>query len=180
MVSNSKIRQAGFTLMEVLVSLSILGSIALSVVYMNISNINEVLRHNAENYANSIAEEQFSALMAYRNQIAFDRDANSNWRQNLIALRDSSSYFYLRLRGNKWEVETLGTSDDAWREENRVVSSAGSLPLAYRLRLEPVYKETDSSKKEDGMVKVHLQVKWQDRFGRIRIKDFYTLLANYL
>jgi len=171
-------KNAGFTLMEVLVSLGILGGIVLIVVYMNINNLNEILRHNAESYINLLAEEQFSALVAYRNQVAFDKDKTTNWESSILPLRDASC-FYLSLDDNTWKINTL-LGAHSWQEVNKIVNDSGSVRLNYRLCLEPVYKDRDSTQKEEGLVKVKFEVKWQDRFGREKIKKFYTLLGNYL
>lgn len=165
--------------MEVLISLGILGGVVLTVAYMNISNLNEILRHNAESYASLLAEEQFPALVAYRNQIAFDRDKTTNWETNIAPLRDSSSYFYLTLEDDRWKINILPGAD-SWQEVNKVVSNSGSVRLSYRLHLESVYQDSDPSQKEEDLAKVQLEVRWQDRFGRLKTKSFYTLLGNYL
>ena len=164
---------AGFTLIEVLVSIGLLGTLVITVAYMTIANQSELLRHNAESYADLIASNQFSSLVAYRNQIAFDNQSSTNWQTNLfreanpgakkwVRKNADNSFTLINASGGREEIKTLGN---------------GMITLHCELELEKMLKPTGVV--DTDLLKAHLKIKYSDRGGE-RTKDYYTVIANYL
>lgn len=167
----------GFTLIEVLVSIGLLGTMVITVAYMTIMNQNEILRHNAESYADLIASDQFSSLAAYRNQISFDNDVNTYWGRTILnwANRNQAVYFYKTSSNNL--NYTFGTASKSFPISVRGAGSTGGVTLKYSLNFQKMVKPNGDL--DDNLLKVHLKVIYQDRGGE-RIKNYYTVIANYL
>jgi len=168
------LQQKGFSLLEVLASIGILGSVVLIVAYMNVSNLNEVFRHNTEMYADLIAQEQFSGLFALRNQYAFDKNEQTKW-ENIYNLTNN---FYLDLRDSNWEIK------NGEKREGKSISNSGGLNFSYSMKIEKIKKEDAPEdapdEDEDEIIKAHLEVKWKGKGNQDLKKDYYTLIGKYL
>jgi len=178
--SEPKVLLRGFTLVEVLVSIGMLGGMILTVSYMNVANLAEIRRHTAEFYADLIAQQQFSALVAYRNQNAFDKNSSTNWNTILnLAPSDpsvySGNYYFTKNSSNLW----LPISSSAPMVSKVLNDKGAVMDFIYFLRFQRIRKTTGSAATEPNMIKVNLQVSWKDR-GQTKIKDYYTILGNYL
>ncbi|MCD6422335.1 prepilin-type N-terminal cleavage/methylation domain-containing protein [bacterium] len=156
----------GFTLLEVLIAVGVLASLGFVVASTFLSAHREIYRHNAQMYANLIAEQQFSALVAYRNHLAFDGDKSTTWETIKSQLAQGGHF---EIRGN------VLTWDNATGERQVQVGEKDKphfLPLHFRLT-------KVGGGDEDKELKVELRVWWTDR-GKTKEKKFYTILGNYL
>jgi prepilin-type N-terminal cleavage/methylation domain-containing protein len=162
----------GFTLIEVLVSIGLLSTMVMVVAYMTVSNQNEILRNNAETYADLIASDQFSSLVAYRNQKVFDLDPTTNWNNDLYKKIGSNSYYIDNLSGQFKLEPRIGDAIKPLMQTN------GSVDLKYFMQFS---KMNDANGSENtNLIKVHLRVSYRDRGGITRYKNYYTVLGNYL
>jgi len=170
----------GFTLIEVLLAIGILGSAVLTVSYMNASNLREIRRHTAESYADLIAQEQFSALLAFRNQITFDQDPSTNWDNSIESKIPQNIYqalffYHLEFEDGKWKIK------EGEKTASKLLNNEGGIIIfTYGLcfnQLDPNPGENNLNLKNG--VKVSLKVKWKDGNEK-KSKIYYTILGNYL
>jgi len=162
--------QVGFTLLEVLVSIGLLGTMIFIVAYITVSNQNEILRHNAETYADLIASQQFSYLVAYRNKIAFDNNDQTNWANSILPLANNNMPIYFKEINNKIEITNQA------KTESKPLDESHNLSFDYNLKLEKMSIDGIENK---NLVRAHITITYNDRNGA-KEKDYYTVLTNHL
>jgi len=176
--------EKGFTLIEVLVAIGLLGTMVLLVANMTIANQNEILRHNAETYADLVASDQLSSLVALRNQYSFDNNPSgiiTNWG-NIYDHSDGSSQWcvYFNQTAKSFDLKTPITDPTiiGCGVTSKKLTNDGEVILRYFMTFS---KMTDASGVlNPNLVKVHLQIKYNDRLNSVRSKDYYTVIGNYL
>jgi prepilin-type N-terminal cleavage/methylation domain-containing protein len=171
---NKKKADFGFTLIEVLVSIGLIGTMIIMVAYTTTMNKNELFRHNAESYADLIASNQFSMLVAYRNQIAFDDDPSTNWK----TLESKVGPEHVIMSDNSDNNCSAGQKfcfvpPSPVAEK---INSQSSVDLNYYM----VLSSMNDSQGHPNLIKAYLQVSYQDRNGQTVDKDYYTIIGNYL
>jgi len=179
----SKMKKAknsfGFTLIEVLASIGILGGMVLTVSYMNVSNLMEIDRHNAESYADLIADNQFASLNAFKNQIAFDDDSSTNWNNDIYAKADGSTHYYIDRGSGATNDSFFKMTTNDGSVTKTLTGQGGAKTFSYYFTLSKIKKSASSSDFESNLVKVTLTVSWNERGGVQRNKTYYTILGNY-